>query len=526
MGLLSRIEASGDARLSRDVDPWSGAHWNSYAGIPSAAGVTVSANSVQTLSAVWAAVLILGSDIAGLGCHLLRRLHPRGKERADDHPLYSLLAYQPNAIQTAFELWEMLVGHLILRGNFYAQIFYDDAGEVEALVPLHPDRMRVELLPSGRIRYVHRLPNGGTEYLPQIGVWHVRARTEDGLHGLSLVQFGARSLGRAIAAEEYASRFYTHGAAPSFAAVHPGALGPEGLKNLRESINAYTAGARNAHGVLTLEEGIAIHKLGISPEDAQLIESSKFGIAEVARWTRIPLHKLAEGEKAAAYASVEANNQDYATSALAGLCVRIEHTIRRDLIIDQAQYFAKFNLGSFMRGDSAARGAFHTQMYALGAASTNDILELEDRNPIGPEGDQRFRSANLIPLDAPVGVVVPRDTSAPGRPPVGIVGVIEEAAARVVRKEIAAIGKEAPRFAADAVGFDGFVRAFYVDHVALVAGSLRLSVAAASAWCEARAEAVLEPGGLREFEAGERAAVARLVGVVMTEAGVPAWGAQ
>ena len=45
---------------------------------------------------------------------------------------------------TSFELRELLVGHLCLRGNAYCFIERED-GEVVALWPLHPDKVTVEV---------------------------------------------------------------------------------------------------------------------------------------------------------------------------------------------------------------------------------------------------------------------------------------------------------------------------------------------------------------------------------------------
>jgi hypothetical protein len=47
----------------------------------------------------------------------------------------------------------MLQGHLALRGNAYNRIVANRRGEIVELMPIHPDRIRMELTPSGDYRY-------------------------------------------------------------------------------------------------------------------------------------------------------------------------------------------------------------------------------------------------------------------------------------------------------------------------------------------------------------------------------------
>src|SRR6185503_5061198 len=100
-----------------------------------------------------------------------RGLAAGGKERARDLPLYRVLRWQPNGWQTSLEYNEMLVGHLCTRGNFYAQILEGPRG-LEQLVPRHPDRMQVELAPSGRKVFTWLQPNGDTKKFTQDEMHH------------------------------------------------------------------------------------------------------------------------------------------------------------------------------------------------------------------------------------------------------------------------------------------------------------------------------------------------------------------
>ena len=93
-------------------------------------------------TAVYACVRILAETIASLPLHTYKYTET-GKEKAIDHPIYHLLADEPNSEMTSFVFRETLMSHLLLWGNAYAQIIRDERGKVIALYPLLPNKMNV-----------------------------------------------------------------------------------------------------------------------------------------------------------------------------------------------------------------------------------------------------------------------------------------------------------------------------------------------------------------------------------------------
>jgi hypothetical protein len=68
-----------------------------------------------------------------------------------------------------------------------------------------------------------------------------------------------------------------------------------------------------------------------------------------------------------------------------------------------------------MRGDAKARGEFYKAMRDVGAFTPNMILQLEDFNPIGPEGDKHVMQSQYTTLarigEDPPAADAPADTS-------------------------------------------------------------------------------------------------------------------
>jgi hypothetical protein len=57
------------------------------------------------------------------------------------------------------------------------------------------------------------------------------------------------------------------------------------------------------------------------------------------------------------------------------------------------------NMRALLRGDNAGRAAFYKQMFEMGAYSPNRVLELEDENTLGADGDKHLVQLNLTTLE-------------------------------------------------------------------------------------------------------------------------------
>ena len=82
------------------------------------------------------------------------------------------------------------------------------------------------------------------------------------------------AVGLAIATEEYGAKFFANGAAPGGVLEHPGTI--KDPQKVKESWNSAYQGSQNAHRVAVLEEGMKYQPIGISPEQAQFLETRKF----------------------------------------------------------------------------------------------------------------------------------------------------------------------------------------------------------------------------------------------------------
>ena len=374
MGILSGIFKSRDAPSNRT----SGSAYSFFMG-SSSSGKRVNERSAMQMTAVYSCVRSLSEAIANLPLNVYRYNEDGGKEKALNHPLYKLLHDEPNPEMTSFVFRETLMTHLLLWGNAYAQIIRNGKGEVVALYPLMPDRMSVERDNKGILYYKYtkiaedaQTMEGTTVYLDASDVLHIPGLGFDGLVGYSPIAMAKNAIGLAIVAEEYGSKFYANGAAPSGVLEHPGTI--KDPSKVRDSWNAVFGGSSNSHKVAVLEEGLKYTPISISPNEAQFLETRKFQINEIARIFRVTPHMVGDLEKSS-FSNIEQQSLEFVKYTLDPWVIRWEQSLFRALLLEEEKsiYFFKLNVEGLLRGDYASRMNGYATARQNGWMSANDI---------------------------------------------------------------------------------------------------------------------------------------------------------
>ena len=240
---------------------------------------------------------------------------------------------------------------------------------------------------------------GTTVNLHPSDVLHIPGLGFDGLVGYSPIAMAKNAIGMAIACEEYGAKFFANGAAPGGVLEHPGTI--KDPQRVRESWQSTFGGSGNANKIAVLEEGMKYTPIGISPEQAQFLETRKFQINEIARIFRVPPHMVGDLEKSS-FSNIEQQSLEFVKYTLEPWLMRWEQSIQRSLLLDGEKpvYFVKFNVDGLLRGDYASRMQGYATARQNGWMSANDIRELEnlDRIPAEDGGDLYLINGNMLPL--------------------------------------------------------------------------------------------------------------------------------
>ena len=372
----------------------------------STSGKLVTERSAMQMTAVYSCVRILSEAVAGLPLHLYRYKPDGGKEKAFDHSLYRLLHDEPNPEMSSFVFRETLMTHLLLWGNAYAQIIRNGKGEVIALYPLMPNKMRVDRDTNGKLyyEYLHSTDEAGTMknanvILTPYDVLHIPGLGFDGLVGYSPIAMAKNAIGMAIACEEYGAKFFANGAAPSGVLEHPGVI--KDPQKVRDAWQSQFGGSANSNKVAVLEEGMKYTPISISPEQAQFLETRKFQINEIARIFRVPPHMVGDLEKSS-FSNIEQQSLEFVKYTLDPWVIRWEQSLSRALFTEEEKkkLFFKFNVEGLMRGDYQSRMNGYATARQNGWMSANDIRELENMDKIPAEqgGDLYLINGSMLPM--------------------------------------------------------------------------------------------------------------------------------
>lgn len=510
MGLLADLGAASFSTARRaatraETDDF----WYGPVGFTGTSGIPVSSHVAMTLSAVWQATRLIGEGLATMPCQMFRREGDDGRRRVRGSSGYGALAYNlrwlPHPDYTAFDFWLGGAVSWLHRGIFLCELVPGPrTGFADVLQPIHPDLITVTRRPNGRLYYEIRGTRARTLSPDQVFV--VRGRTEsDGVTPMSLMSYAAQSIGTALAADRFAGRFFKQGATAALAVTVEDELGPAGIANLHESVSKYVAGLNNAFGVLPLENGAKIEKIGMDPASAQLLSSRQFSVEEIARWFNVPLHMLRYSQSGTgAYASLEIFSAEFVTYTLQPIATAFEQAIQRDLILEEHRddYFVEFNIDAKMRGSLRERYEAYRIGIMSGFLRRNEARIKENLDPA--EGlDEFWTPMNMAQVDSSAGRTGEARASnlvefsrglRSGREGFLLVRLAQETAGRCVRREKAEIEKLARQHASDGAAWQRSLAAFYREHAAFLREALHLEPIQAERWAAARAKHLFERG--------------------------------
>lgn len=364
------------------------------------AGVPVNRDIALTYGAVWTAVSKISQHIAMMPQRVYA--NENGKRSVDyNNPVDDLLYRQANPEMNAFDFRQVMMACALLQGNGFAEIERLRSEEPGALWHIDWDRVNPDRDNQGRLFY--EISNGGAAntYLRPDQCLHLKGFSMDGITGLSPVSYAKQVISLGLAMEQYGSAFFGNGALPGGViewgdnAIPPEEWDSTAAKNMKRTWNRNHRGSQKTSALEILEPGQKFRTISIAPEEAQFLQSRKFGITEIARWFNMPPHKMGDLERAT-NSNIEAQNIEYVTDCLQPWATRFEQEVNAKLL--HGKNYTKVGFNSLLRGDLKTREAYYKTMLDRGVYSINDVLELEDRNPV-VGGDLRLVQMNMVSLE-------------------------------------------------------------------------------------------------------------------------------
>lgn len=373
-------------RRSAEPNSWAGtAHPITMAGVAASHdGAIVSTVEAENLAVALACVNVISSNIAAFPVLVYRR---QGSERVEvaNHWLKRLVRYGPNPDQVWGAMIETAIASVELHGNALIEIARDDNGVVLSLRFIPWAWVAMQALPSGRVAfdvYEPTLPGAGARKRRLLAddVIHLKDRSDDGMIGRSRLSRARDVLRTATSQQTFARSFLDRGAQPSGVISHEAPLTQEQRDQLRESFNEGHVGASKAGRALILDGGLSWTTMQVSPEDAELLNSRRFAVEEIARVYGVPPPMIGDLSHGTFTNSREAARW-FGQFTLTPRVRRLEAELNRALFGYGSDLEIEFDMSSLLRSDPETRWASHKIAIETGVLDTDEVREIEGYNP-------------------------------------------------------------------------------------------------------------------------------------------------
>lgn len=390
------------------------ASWSSFDGsvYRASSNFAVSPESSMRLSAVYRSATLISGAVSTLPLPVYRRLSSGARESAGQTDIWWLLNESPAPGWTAATWWEYAILSMLLRGDAFARIRVNALNKPVALEPLHPANVIVEKEEDGSLEYY--VNQGGTkEKLTEDYILHFPMPGFDGLRSPSVIRYAAmQTIGTSLRTEDHAARLFETGAANNVVLETAGTLKPEQAAALRDAwVNTYGNANDPRRVPLLLQGGTKASSLSLTAADAQLLETRRFHVEDIARAFGVPPWMIGAMDKTTSWGSgVEQAGIGFVVYTLNPHLHRIQNELNKKLF-RRAGTYVEFAVEGLMQGDLKAQADYFRQ--AIGGSqgpgwmTVNEVRRLKNLPPIAG-GDAMY---------TPTGVV--GDANAPAAPAAG-----------------------------------------------------------------------------------------------------------
>ena len=365
---------------------WGAGDLTSY---ESQAATYVDQQSALTSTAVFACVTLISDTISTLPVDAFVR---RDGIKRPYRPRPAWVT-QPDAMINSVSFWQQAMISLLIDGNAFVRIFRDpNNGEVINLMVLDPLKVMVSRTNLGQKRFSYTGENGP---LSTDDVLHITGSLlQPGqIRANSIVDKLKETIGLDIAVQSFAARFFGQGTLMAGVIETPQQLTADQAKNMSDSMDRMHRGYKRAHKTGVLSGGATFKPIQVANDQAQMLDSRRFGVEDIARAFRVPVNMIGLSEKGASgYNSIEQNNIAFVTHTLRPWIARLEDAFSR-LLPDRA--FISFNTDELLRGDYNTRITGYASALMNGWMSINEVRGKEDMSPINAGDNNRVPLANI-----------------------------------------------------------------------------------------------------------------------------------
>lgn len=380
----------------------------SFGGSPVGQVPALTEDTARTVAAIEACVQVISGPIEFLPLNIYSRSGDGERQELPNERLWWTFNEEWHPRWTGAAGWAFLVRSRLLRGDAFVLIERNRDGSIRHLKPLHPDRVLVYHAPDDRQVYAvypDKIADRNEVMVVDANdMIHVAGDGYDGIRTPSPLRFQLRMVGGdAMATQTYASNFFANGARPDYVIQQNSSAPPltdEQFSNLKEQIDASHRGFQNSARPMLLEGGLEFKSITMPFEDAQLLETRKFQVEEIARAYCVPPFMIGHTEKSTSWGSgIEAMGTGFVRYTLRRHLHAITNEFNRKVFPLNYQRFCEFDTSELERAD--IKTMFDSFAVALGGQGKPGFMtqrEVRNRLNLPSKGDDDTLEAGMETL--------------------------------------------------------------------------------------------------------------------------------
>lgn len=357
-------------------------------------GVVVNSETALTVPAVWAAVNFIAGTIAGLPLHTYKRDGEK-KEKVSGG-LATILHDAPTPQMSSFEWRKYFMERTLTEGRSVSFIERNAMGRILNIWPLITQNVRV-FIRGGRKLYEYTEGNRKVIYEASEVIDIPFMLGADMVTAVNPLTKHADSIGLAISATKYGSKFFKNGGVPPFALIGNFATGAA-MKRASDDLEAAVKKANSQNRTaLTIPKDHELKQIGADPHKTQLHELKRFSIEEIARIYSIPptfLQDLTNGT----FSNTEQQDLHFVKHTIKRWIEQIEQELNLKLFgRSNTSQFVEFNLDGLLRGDFSTRMEGYSKAIQNAVMTPNEARRAENRVD-HEKGDDLMIQGATVPL--------------------------------------------------------------------------------------------------------------------------------
>lgn len=334
----------------------------------------VSEESALGLTAFYRCISIIAGTIAGLPLKTYRDIDEQ-RERVKsflDNPAgpYRLTPYA----------WkELVMVHLLTRGETFLAHVRNNAGAIIGLWPVHPSAVQVEWRGFDKYFEVSMADGEKKLYGPE-DMTQIMAMTTDGTRGISPLTLFRRTIQLGINGEVAASRAFSNGMLIAGIVSPDADMSEDDAKAIKAGINAKMTGVENAGDIAVVNRNLKFTPWAMTNADAEFLASREFQVIEFCRMLGVPPHLVGATEKQTSWGTgVSEQNVGLARYTLMSWTSRIEESV--SLLLPNPR-FAEFDYSGLLQGSPKEEIGLLIEQVKAGILTADEARAIRNLKPL------------------------------------------------------------------------------------------------------------------------------------------------